>query len=58
MKQSWAKAGDEPRLWDLLADPIVMSLMRADHITRRDVLLASVPSLDRPVEPEDVAQVA
>jgi hypothetical protein len=58
MKQVWAKAGDEPGLWELLADPIVLSLMRADNITRRDVLTASVHVLDRHARPEDVAQLA
>jgi hypothetical protein len=59
MKQPWRKAGIEPALRDVFADPIVKSLMRgADHITRRDVLLASERTLDRAIEPDAVAKVA
>lgn len=47
-KQCWTNAGIEPGLWEVLADPIVMSLMKADRITRRDVLCASALLLDRP----------
>jgi hypothetical protein len=42
MKQPWTKAGREPALWDVLADPIVVKLMQADRITRSDVLRATV----------------
>ena len=58
MKQPWRKAGIEPALRDVFADPIVKSLMRADHITRRVVLLASERTLDRAIEPDAVAKVA
>jgi hypothetical protein len=44
MKQPWSKAGAEPRIWDVLADPIVQSLMKADKITQTDVLRASAPT--------------
>jgi hypothetical protein len=47
VKQLWARAGVEPRLAEVLADPIVVSLMRADHITRTDVLTASAGLIDR-----------
>ena len=40
-KQPWAKAGVEPGLQEVLADPIVVSLMKADRITRTEVLTAS-----------------
>ncbi len=40
-KQPWAKAGIEPGLHEVLADPIVVSLMKADRITRKEVLTAS-----------------
>jgi hypothetical protein len=53
VKQRWAKAGVEPGLWEVLADPIVMSLMKADRITRREVLTASERVLDRPSTAED-----
>jgi hypothetical protein len=39
-RERWAKAGVEPALWDMLADPIVLSLMRADRLRRKDVLAA------------------
>jgi len=35
--QSWSEAGDEPRLTDLLADPIVHLVMARDHLSRADV---------------------
>ena len=47
-KQCWTKAGVEPGLWEVLADPIVMSLMKADRITRREVLSASARLMDEP----------
>jgi hypothetical protein len=40
-KEYWVKSGIEPGLWETLADPIVISLMNADRITRKDVLTAS-----------------
>ena len=40
-KEHWAKSGIEPGLWETLADPIVVSLMTADRITRKDVLTAT-----------------
>jgi len=40
-KQPWAKGGVEPGLHEVLADPIVVSLMKADRITRKEVLTAS-----------------
>ncbi len=48
-KQCWASAGVEPGLWEALADPIVMSLMKADRITRREVLTASARLIDPPI---------
>ncbi len=39
-KERWSKAGTEPTLWEVLAEPIVLSLMRADRVHRRDVLAA------------------
>jgi hypothetical protein len=39
-KTKWSRAGSEPTLWEALADPIVVSLMRADGVARKDVLLA------------------
>ena len=51
-QQYWTKAGVEPGLWEVLADPIVMSLMKADHITRREVLSASGPLMDGPSRDE------
>ena len=47
MKQPWTKAGTEPPLSDVLADPIVLSLMKADRVTRWDVLWASASVLER-----------
>ena len=44
---SWSRAGVEPDLWELLADPVVLGLMRADHITRRDVLDAATHEDER-----------
>jgi len=41
-KEYWAKSGIEPGLWETLADPIVISLMTADRITRKDVLTATM----------------
>jgi hypothetical protein len=40
-KQPWAKAGIEPGLQEVLADPIVVSLMKADRVTRKEVLTAT-----------------
>ena len=39
-EKRWSKAGSEPTLWEVLADPIVMILMKADRIARKDVLAA------------------
>ena len=47
-EQGWANAGVEPGLWEVLADPIVKSLMKADGITRREVLSASARLMDGP----------
>lgn len=47
MKQCWTKPGAEPAIWDVLADPIVQSLMKADRVTRRDVLDATQLTNDR-----------
>ncbi len=46
-KEKWSRAGNEPTLWEVLADPIVLSLMRADRIARRDVLSAVASTSDR-----------
>ena len=35
--QPWSEAGTEPRLADLLADPIVHLVMARDHLSRADV---------------------
>lgn len=43
----WSKAGSEPALWEVLADPIVLSLMKADRLVRKDVLLAVAGDSDR-----------
>jgi hypothetical protein len=40
-KQPWAKAGIEPPLHEVLADPIVASLMKADRITINEVLAST-----------------
>ena len=50
-KQPWAKAGVEPPLQEVLADPIVASLMKADRITRRDIQ-AAMAREPRPVMQE------
>lgn len=34
----WIKAGDEPPITDLLSDPIMQTLMKADRIFLADVL--------------------
>jgi hypothetical protein len=47
-RQHWTSAGVEPGLWEVLADPIVMSLMKADRITRREVLSAGARLMDEP----------
>ncbi len=46
-KERWSKAGIEPTLWEVLADPIVLSLMRADRVRRKDVLVAVAGTPDR-----------
>jgi hypothetical protein len=53
-KQLWTRAGVEPGLWEVLADPIVVSLMRADHITRTEVLIAGACLIDRRCEHEEL----
>lgn len=40
MKQPCSKAGAEPAIGDVLSDPIVLSLMKADRVSRSDVLRA------------------
>ena len=35
--QSWSEAGTEPKLADMLADPIVHLVMARDHLSRADV---------------------
>ncbi|HUK61023.1 MAG TPA: hypothetical protein VLV50_17475 [Stellaceae bacterium] len=45
VKERWMRAGYEPSLWETLADPIVLSLMRADGIARKDVLSAVTDAL-------------
>lgn len=57
-KQCWTHAGDEPGLWEVLADPIVLSLMKADRITRREVLTASARLIDGPVACESAEFLA
>ena len=60
MKQTWTKGGAEPRLWDVLADPIVLSVMQADRVSRKDVLRATVIALKRTqrTDPEMQASAA
>ncbi len=36
----FARAGDEPRLSDMLADPIVHTLMRCDRLSEGDLRIA------------------
>jgi len=36
----YAHAGEEPALSDLLADPILHTLMKYDRLTERDLLIA------------------
>jgi hypothetical protein len=50
-RERWARAGVEPALWDVLADPIVLSLMRADRLKRKDVLAAVAVSSERAPDP-------
>ena len=52
-KERWAKAGVEPSLWDLLADPIVLSLLRADRLKRKDVLAAVAATIEPAPEPAE-----
>ncbi len=53
VKAKWSKAGSEPTLWEALADPIVLSLMRADRVARKDVLRAVARAPDcREAEPD------
>ena len=35
--EAWGKAGAEPRLADLLADPVVHLVMGRDHLARADL---------------------
>jgi hypothetical protein len=46
-RERWSRAGVEPTLWDALADPIVVSLMRADRLRRKDVLAAVTVAAER-----------
>lgn len=50
-RERWARAGVEPALWDVLADPIVLSLMRADRLKRKDVLTAVAVAAERAPDP-------
>jgi len=36
----FARAGDEPALADLLADPILLTLMRCDRLSEGDLRMA------------------
>ena len=56
MTEPWSKAGREPAIWDVLADPIVQSLMRADRVTRGEVLNASQRASDRVRGTSDLRQ--
>jgi len=51
-RQPWQKCGVEPKLGDVLADPIVLSLMKADRVTPGEVLKVSARILDRPAARE------
>jgi hypothetical protein len=52
MRQPWSKAGSEPALSDVLADPIVLKLMKADRLTPGDVLRATFGKIPRIEEPQ------
>jgi hypothetical protein len=50
-RERWSNACVEPPLWDVLADPIVLSLMRADRLKRKDVLAAVAVAAERAPDP-------
>ncbi|WP_156092746.1 hypothetical protein [Rhodovibrio salinarum] len=40
MTAAWTSAGPEPKLEEILCDPMVELLMRRDRISRQDILRA------------------
>jgi len=46
--QDWRRAGIEPTIDDMLADPIVHALMRCDRIGEHDVRAAIARALGKP----------
>jgi hypothetical protein len=52
--QYWGDGRTEPALSEVLADPIVRALMRADNLRAQDVL-ATLARADRPASPRSAA---
>lgn len=53
MRQPWSKAGTEPALSEVFADPIVQSLMKADRISLADVIRAGSVIVTKPPPAEE-----
>lgn len=47
----WSRAGEEPALAEVLADPIVLALMRRDGVTLAEICRVIARVQPRPVEP-------